>query len=204
MSPSSPNQRLLTSADRMTLHTIVRSRKQAARRVVRAAMLLNLDRGDLACDVAAAHYVDERTVRNLRMRYEAEGLAALDDRPKRPRRGKLSAAQEGELKDHFRAHPPASAKAACDHIKKTHDVDYTVSGARCLLLRLKLRWRKPKPVPRTADLDAQRKHIAWHDEVSGKNSTREAIFFVRRGVSEILYLDSPPTSVSKFGGTKLD
>jgi transposase len=74
--------RPLTAEQRMAVETLARSRTAPARRVERARIVWRATRGETSPAIAATLGVDVETVRRRIRRFDAEGLAALEDRPR--------------------------------------------------------------------------------------------------------------------------
>ncbi len=71
--------RELTAEERLAVEALSRSRTAAARRVERARIVRRASRGETPPTIAAALGLDAETVRRRIRRFNAEGLAALDD-----------------------------------------------------------------------------------------------------------------------------
>jgi transposase len=71
--------RTLTAEERMAVETLARSRAAPARRVERAGIVWRASRGGTPPAIAATLGVDVETVRRRIRRFNAEGLAALED-----------------------------------------------------------------------------------------------------------------------------
>jgi transposase len=74
--------RALTAEERSAVEALARSRTAPARRVERARVIRRADRGEAPPAIAAALGVDAETVRRRIRRFDAEGLAALEDHPR--------------------------------------------------------------------------------------------------------------------------
>jgi transposase len=74
--------RTLTAEERMAVETLARSRTAPARRVERAGIVWRASRGGTPPAIAATLGVDVETVRRRIRRFNAEGLAALEDHPR--------------------------------------------------------------------------------------------------------------------------
>jgi transposase len=72
--------REMTGEERTAIEALARSRTAPARRVERARVVRRAGRGEMPPMIAAALGVDVETVRRRIHRFNAEGLAALDDR----------------------------------------------------------------------------------------------------------------------------
>ena len=71
--------RQLTGEERTAIEALARSRTVSARRVERARIVWRASRGETPPRIAAALGLDAETVRRRIRRFNAEGLAALDD-----------------------------------------------------------------------------------------------------------------------------
>src|ERR671920_1879053 len=69
----------LTAEERSAVEALARSRTAPARRVERARIVLRASRGETPPSIAAALGVSAETVRSRIRRFNAEGLAALED-----------------------------------------------------------------------------------------------------------------------------
>ncbi len=69
----------LTTEERSAVETLARSRTAPTRRVERARIIRRAGRGETPPSIAAALGLDAETVRRRIRRFNAEGLAALDD-----------------------------------------------------------------------------------------------------------------------------
>lgn len=88
---------LLNDADRSTLESLVNKNSLCIRVYKRATALLKLDQGDTLQSVAALVDVNYNTVATWRDRYQAEGLAMLQDKPRSGRPPKLMASNAPKL-----------------------------------------------------------------------------------------------------------
>jgi transposase len=85
--------RTLTAEEASAVETLARSRTAPARRVERARIVWHASRGETPPAVAAALSVDAETVRRRIRQFNAEGLAALEDRPRSGRPATYSAGE---------------------------------------------------------------------------------------------------------------
>src|ERR671917_1195666 len=69
----------LTAEEFSTIETLARSRTAPARRVERARIVRRASRGETPPSIATALGLDAETVRRRIRRFNAEGLAALED-----------------------------------------------------------------------------------------------------------------------------
>ena len=88
----------LTPKERATLLAIVNKGRRKASEIRRAHTLLKSDEGKTDREIMEMLYVGEETVRRTRRRYCEDGLeAALEDKPRPGRDGKLEEKQEAYL-----------------------------------------------------------------------------------------------------------
>jgi len=87
----------LTADERAALQAVVRRGKTSARKVTRARILLRAARGATDARIVSAVGVGSATVERTRRRFVAEGLEALDERPRPGARTRLSDKAEARL-----------------------------------------------------------------------------------------------------------
>jgi transposase len=134
-------------------------RARVARRLmaVRLALL-----GRTAPEIAPQVLLSERQVRAWVARYNADGAAALADRPGRGRKGPLSADDERRLRDRLRA-GPTEADGVCALrgedvrriLREEFGVVRSLQATYDLLHRLGFEPRRPRPRHPKADASAQ-------------------------------------------------
>ena len=83
-----------------------RKHKAEGLKVRRANAHLLLDKGHSASFVASVLFLDADTVRRWCRDFEQKGMASFDLAEYPEREGHLTATQEAEAKEYFRAHPP--------------------------------------------------------------------------------------------------
>ena len=83
--------RALTAEERSAIETLARSRTAPARRVERARIVWRAGRGETPPAIAAALGLDAETVRRRIRRFNTEGLAAVEDKPRSGRPATYSA-----------------------------------------------------------------------------------------------------------------
>jgi transposase len=89
--------REVDAAERAAVEKLAGSRKAEARRVERAAIVWRSLQGQPAKVIAAALQLDGRTVTQWLRRFDAGGLAALDDAPRRGRPATYSPEERAEV-----------------------------------------------------------------------------------------------------------
>ncbi len=88
---------LLNDADRSTLESLVNKNSLCIKVYKRATALLKLDQGDTLQSVAALVDVNYNTVATWRDRYQAEGLAMLQDKPRSGRPPQIDGIQRAQI-----------------------------------------------------------------------------------------------------------
>lgn len=124
--------------------------RRAAMRALAIAQAL-----DGASRQAAARVVgrERQSLRDAVIRYNAEGLTGLHDRPRPGRRQKLDTAQQDALGDWILRGPDPEADGVSSyrlldiaaHIQEKWGVSYTLSALSRVLHRMKLSWQKARP-----------------------------------------------------------
>ncbi len=102
-------------------------------------------------------------MRDAVLRYNAEGLAGLHDRPRPGRPEKLTAAQREELRAWVLAGPDPEVDGLSSyrlldiaaHIQKRWAASYGLSALSRMLHRMDLSWQTTRPVHPKADAAAQ-------------------------------------------------
>src|SRR5215475_6108673 len=88
----------LTSKERDHLIAVVTKGRNKAAVIQRAHMLLKSDEGKTDKDIGQLLYGSDQTIRRTRLRFWEDGLeAALEDKARPPREGKLNERQQAYL-----------------------------------------------------------------------------------------------------------
>jgi transposase len=106
---------------------------------------------------------ERQSLRDAVVRFNAEGLAGLRNRPRPGRPGKLSPARQEELRAWVLAGPDPEADGISSyrlldiaaHIEQHWSVSYGLSSVSRLLHRMSLSWQTTRPVHPKADGEAQ-------------------------------------------------
>ena len=116
----------------------------------------------------AARFVgrERQSLRDAVLRYNAEGLAGLRDRPRPGRREKLSTARQEELRAWVLQGPDPEADGMSSyrlldiaaHVERRWGVSYTLSALSKLLRRMGLSWQKARPAHPKGDAEARELH----------------------------------------------
>lgn len=140
-----------------------RIRSEPRARVARRLMAVRLALlGRPAAAIAVEVLLSERQVYAWVARYNADGAGALADRPGRGRKGPLSAADEGRLKDRLRAGPTESDGVCTLRgedvrriLRDEFGVERSLQAVYDLLHRLGFEPLRPRPRHPGADPTAQ-------------------------------------------------
>ena len=131
----------------------------ASRLLALAHALDGMDRGQ----AARLAGMDRQTLRDWVIRFNAEGVEGLRDRPKSGRRGWLDEGRLASLRALVLRGPDPErdgvstwrAKDLCRIVEERFGVTYSENGMLRLLHDLDLSWQKARPVHPEADLKAQ-------------------------------------------------
>ena len=116
----------------------------------------------------AAHLIgrERQSLRDAVLRYNAEGLAGLRDRPRPGRREKLDETRQEELRAWVLQGPDPEADGMSSyrlldiagHIEERWDVPYTLSALSRLLRRMGRSWQKARPAHPKGSAEARELH----------------------------------------------
>jgi transposase len=134
--------------------------RPAALRAVAIAQALE---GASRAEAARVVGRERQSLRDAVVRFNAEGLAGLWDRPRPGRPEKLTAAQREELRAWLLAGPDPEVDGVSSyrlvdiaaHIQERWAVSYTLSALSRLLHRVGLSWQTTRPVHPKGDAEAQ-------------------------------------------------
>lgn len=179
----------LTEAQRTALRRV--SRQAVGRVALRAQMVLLSDRGYAVLRIAEIHDCGEEVVRQWLHRYQAEGLAGLEDRPGSGRPPKDPFAQE--IVDTPASQPPRNS----GHVQSCWTVGLlatflaarfglalSCSTVRRLLHRMGWRWCRPRLTPASV--------LPGKRDPQGESklaAIRAALLAAAAGAATLLFLD---------------
>ena len=133
------------------------------RAALRALAIAQALEGASRADAARVVGRERQSLRDAVLRYNAEGLAGLHDRPRSGRPEQLTAAQREELRAWVLAGPDPEVDGISSyrlldiaaHIQERWAVSYTLSALSRLLHRMGLSWQTTRPVHPKGDAEAQ-------------------------------------------------
>lgn len=146
-------------------------RRAALRALAIAQALEGASRAEAARLVGREH----QSRRDAVVRYNAEGLAGLHDRPRPARRAKLSKAQQEEVRGWILRGPDPEVDGVSSYrlldiaayIQGRWEISYTLSARSKLLRRMGLSWQKAPPAHPKGDAAAQAPYKKPHGGAHG-------------------------------------
>jgi transposase len=123
------------------------------RAALRALAIAQALEGASRAEAARVVGRERQSLRDAVLRYNAEGLAGLHDRPRPRRREKLDAGQQEELRAWLLQGPDPETDGISSyrlldiaaHVEARWGVGYTLSALSRLLRRMGLSWQKARP-----------------------------------------------------------
>ncbi len=133
------------------------------RAALRALAIAQALEGASRADAARVVGRERQSLRDAVLRYNAEGLAGLHDRPRSGRPEKLSLAQQEELRAWVLAGPDPEVDGISSyrlldiaaHIERRWAVSYGLSALSRVLHRMGLSWQTTRPVHPKGNAEAQ-------------------------------------------------
>ena len=128
---------------------------------LRALAIAQALEGASRADAARLVGRERQSLRDAVVRFNAEGLAGLRDRPRPGRPGKLSPARQEELRAWVLAGPDVDGMSSyrlvdiATHIEQRWSVSYGLSSVSRLLHRMGLSWQTTRPAHPKGDAEAQ-------------------------------------------------
>jgi len=169
--------RFLSDADRRELLACVKRHREDHGIARRANALLLLDKGKSCAEIAEFLYLDDDTVRGWHKQYLAEGWESVAYDGWKGGQSRMSAAQEARLCGWLEGRFCRSTVEVRAHLAATLGLRYSHSGCAKLLARLGFEYRKPKALPRVADVAKQAEFIDFYDNLLNGLSADEAVYF---------------------------
>lgn len=134
--------------------------RRAALRAIAIAQALE---GASRTEAAGVIGRERQSLRDAVVRYNAEGLAGLHDRPRSGRREKLDAEQQATLRTWVLQGPDPERDGLSSyrlldiaaHVEHRWGVSYTLSALARLLHRMELSWQKARPAHPKGDPEAR-------------------------------------------------
>lgn len=153
-------------------HKATRDKRQADR--IKAILAAN--DGFTHEEIAHILQLDDSTTRKYVKDFEENGIVV--NKQYIGRHGKLSKAQEDELRDHVKGNIYASADEVIFYVGKTYGVMYSQRGMEKLLKRLGFAFKKTDIIPGKADKAKQQAFIKQYQELKAELEPDDRIYFV--------------------------
>jgi transposase len=134
--------------------------------------------GMSAEEIANVLMIDEDTVRNNRKRYEKEGVSGLLKDNYHGSESYLSVPELEELAVYLEETTHLTVESIVDYVKKTYEIEYSISGMRQLLHRLDFVYKKAKSVPSKADATEQAAYLEMLKEILEKKSEKDPHYYL--------------------------
>ena len=155
----------LSSADRIELKACVRRQREDHGIARRANAILLLDDGESCARIAKVFYLDDDTIRGWYKSYRQDGWDALAFDGWKGGQSRMKQAQEVALCAWLKARFCRSTVEIRAHVAAECGLNYSHYGCIKLLARLDFEYRKPKALPRVADVAKQAEFIAMYENM---------------------------------------
>ena len=143
----------------------------------RANAILLLDDGESCARIAKFLYLDDDTIRCWYKSYRQDGWDALAFDGWKGSQSRMKQAQEGALCAWLEARFCRSTVEIRAHVAAECGLNYSHSGCIKLLARLGFEYRKPKALPRVADVAKQAEFITMYETMLNSLANDEAVYF---------------------------
>ena len=167
----------LTREDRVELLACVKRQREAHGVARRANALLLLDAGESCAEIAKFHYLDDDTIRGWHKQYLSEGWDCVAYDGWKGGQSRMSVLQERALCAWLEERFCRSTVEIRTFITAQFDLQYSHSGCVKLLARLGFEYRKPKALPRVADVCKQAEFIEIYENTMNSMADDEAVYF---------------------------
>ena len=167
----------LTAADRLELLSCVKGQREDHGVARRANALLLLDDGMSCAQIAKVLFLDDDTVRSWHKQYLAEDWEAVAYDGWKGGQSRMTIAQEAALCEWLEERFCRSTSQIRAYMGAKFNIHYSHSGCIKLLARLGFEYRKPKALPRVANVEKQAAFIAFYENLLNNLPADEAVYF---------------------------
>ena len=136
-----------------------------------------LSQGMSAQEIAKVLMIDEDTVYNNRRRYEKDGVSGLLTDNYKGSEPYLSEAELNELDSYLKEVTHLTVDSIIEYVKKTYEIEYSMSGMRQLLHRMGFVYKKAKSVPSKANAEAQVAYVKMLEETLGNKGENDVHYY---------------------------
>ena len=167
----------LTASDRLELLSCVKGQREDHGVARRANALLLLDDGMSCAQIAKVLFLDDDTVRSWHKQYLAEDWKAVAYDGWKGGQSRMTIAQEAALCEWLEERFCRSTSQIRAYMGAKFNIHYSHSGCIKLLARLGFEYRKPKALPRVANVEKQAAFIAFYENLLNNLPADEAVYF---------------------------
>ena len=168
----------LTPADRLELLLCVKRQREDHGVARRANALLLLDDGMSCSQIAEILFLDDDTLRSWHRQCLAENWEAVAYDGSKGGQSRMTIAQEAVLVEWLEEWSCLSTAQIRAYMSSKFNIHYSHSGCIKLLARLGFAYRKPKELPRVADVEKQAAFIAFYENLLTNLPADEAVYFL--------------------------
>ena len=172
-----PNVSLIGPGDRTNFETLARTTKDK-KTADRIRIILALDDGHPAREVAKLFLVDESTVKKWRNKFKRRKLFTdWLSTDVTGYSGKLTKGQEASVSEFVESKTVTDCKEVVSFIKGKFGINYTVNGTAKLLHRLGFVYKQTTLIPGKLDEEAQTAWLEGYEKLRSKLPENEVILF---------------------------
>lgn len=168
---------ILNLNDRVALEVYYRAAKDK-RSANKANVLLLLDDGYDAHEVAAILRIDDATVRRQMLSFNTQGIIKYLENPFSGGICRLDSCQLDELEQYLDTHLCQTTSEAILFVQSSFRIEYTEAGMAALLKRLGFVYKKPVKVPAKIDESIQFSFIEYYEKIRSTMTEHDKIYFV--------------------------
>jgi transposase len=166
-----------SSADRIELEACVRRQREDHGIARWANAILLLDDGESCARIAKFLYLDDDTIRGWHKTYLQDGWDALAFDGWKGGQSRMKQAREVALCAWLEARFCRSTVEIRAHVAAECGLNYSHSGCIKLLAQLGFGYRRPKALPRVADVAKQAEFIAMYENMLNFLADDKAVYF---------------------------
>jgi len=197
-------------------HRAAKNKKDADK--LKAVYLLS--RGKTAQEIAEVLMLDVDTIGNYRKRYEVSGVSGLLKNNYFGSEPMLRCSEIKELTAHLEVETYLTVEAIVDYVSRVYKVNYSISGMRQLLHRLKFVYKKAKTLPGKANEELQKAYLEmlskvlkakgehdvhyYLDGVHPQHNTQLAYGWIRKGRDKVVKSNSGRQRININGALNAD
>ena len=167
---------ILTTKERIKLVQAHRAEK-SQRFADRIKVILALDSGWSAAQIAEMLLIDEDTVRNYQKLYLSGGVEALCSFAYNGRECLLSDKEIKVLQTQLRSRIYLCTSEIIEFVKTQFEIIYSISGITKLLHRIGFSYKKPQLVPGKADVDKQLEFLKMLTELKQSKNREDKLYY---------------------------